>query len=71
MEYGGGGVMKWMMTINLYMMPLKNILEINYIYGSLKKPMTKDILWRVTIFCISRIMDERGGYLEKNEDDQK
>ena len=56
-----GRNMKWMMTLNLYLMPLKKILEINYKYGSLKQPMAKNILWRVTIFFISQRMGERGG----------
>ena len=42
-------------------MPLKKILEINYTYGYLKEPITKKILWRVTILCISQRMSERGG----------
>ena len=53
--------MKWMITLNLCLMPLKKILEINYTYGSLTQPMAKDILCRVTIIFISQIMDERGG----------
>ena len=53
--------MAWMMTINLCLMPLKKILEINYTYGSLTQPMTKEILWRVNIFFIYQRMDERGG----------
>ena len=53
--------MAWMMTINLCLMPLKKIIEINYTYGSLTQPMTKEILWRVNIFFIYQRMDERGG----------
>ena len=45
-----GRGMKWMMTINLCLMPLKKILEINYKYGSLTQSTTNEILWRVTIF---------------------
>ena len=45
-----GRGMKWMMTINLCLMPLKKILEINYKYGSLTQSTTNKILWRVTIF---------------------
>ena len=52
-----GGSMKQMMTLNLCMMPLYKILEINYTYGSMTQPMTKEILWRVKIFFISKIMD--------------
>ena len=39
-----GRNIKLMMTINLYLMPLKKILDINYTYGSLKQPTKK-------IFC--------------------
>ena len=53
--------MKWMITLNLCLMPLKKILEINYTYGSLTQPMAKEILWRVTIFFISHRKYESGG----------
>ena len=43
------------------MISLKKILEINYKYGSLKQPMVKDILCRVTILFISHILSDRGG----------
>ena len=52
--------MKWMMTLNLYLISLKKILHINYTYVSLKQPTAKNILWRVTILFISQRMDERG-----------
>ena len=55
--------MKWMMTLNLCLMFLKNILELNYTYGSLKQPITKNILRGVTIFFISQRMGESGGLL--------
>ena len=55
------GIMKWMITLNLCMIPLNEILEINYTYVSLTQPMAKEILLRVTIIFISQIMDERGG----------
>ena len=55
------GYMKCMMTLNVYLMPLNKILEIKYTYGSLKQQITKNILWRVTIFFISQRMVERGG----------
>ena len=53
--------MKWIMTLNICFMPLKKILDINYTYGSLKNPMSKEILGRVTIFSINNRMNERGG----------
>ena len=53
--------MKFMMTLNLCLIPLKKILEINYTYGSLKQPTKKDILWRVTIIFISQRMSDRDG----------
>ena len=40
-----GRNIKWIMTLNLCIMTLKKILKINYIYGSLKKPMAKKIWW--------------------------
>ena len=39
--------LKWVMTLNLYMITLNKILEINYTYVSLEKPMSKYILVRV------------------------
>ena len=56
-----GGSMKQMMTLILCLIPLNKILEVNHIYGYLAQPMTKEILWRVTIFFISHRMDGRGG----------
>ena len=56
-----GGSMKWIMTLNICFMPLKKISDINYTYGSLKNPMSKEILGRVTIFSINNRMNERGG----------
>ena len=53
--------MKWMMTLNLFLMPLKNIIDIKYTHGSMAQLTAKEILWRVTIFFISQIMDEKGG----------
>ena len=49
-----GRSMKWMMTLNLYMMLLKKILDIKYTYLSLTQPMEKYILWMVTIFLFLR-----------------
>ena len=49
-----GRSMKWMMTLNLCLIPLKKILEINYTYGYLTQPMAKEILWRVTVFLFLR-----------------
>ena len=56
-----GRKIKWMMKLNICMMPLKKILEINYTYGSLKQPMAKNILWRIIILFISRRMGDRAG----------
>ena len=53
---------KWVMILNICMIQLKKIQEINYTYGYLKRPMAKNILWRVTIFYISQIMGERGRF---------
>ena len=53
--------MKLMMTLNLCPMPLKKKLDINYTYGSLEKPLAKEILCGVTILFIAQRMDERGG----------
>ena len=39
-----GRNMKGMMALNLCLMHLKKIPEINYTYGSLKQPTTKNIL---------------------------
>ena len=62
-----GRNMKCMTTLNIYMVPLKTILDINDTYSPLKQPMAENILWRVTIFFIYKIMGERGrgGYSEK------
>ena len=60
-----------MMTINLCLIPLKKIIEINYTCGSLEKPMTKEILWRLTVFLFPREWIIEGGYLEQNEDCQR
>ena len=55
-----------MVAPNICPMPLNKIQEINYTYGSLKQPMGKLILWRVTIFFISQIMGDRDGlFIEK------
>ena len=53
--------MKWVMTLNIFLIPLNKILEINYTYGSLEQPMEKNILWRVTILFIYQKMVEKGG----------
>ena len=55
-----GWSMKWMMSLNICLMPLGNSRDKIYISLS-DKPMAKEILCRVTIFFISQIMDERGG----------
>ena len=61
-----GRKMKWVMTLNICMMPLNKILEINYTHGSLKQPTEKNILWRVTIFfIIQRICDRYGLFIAK------
>ena len=47
---------KWIMTLNLCLIPLKKILEINYTYGSL------NILLRIKkILFIYQRMGEKGG----------
>ena len=56
-----GGIMKWMMTFNICLIPLWDILEKNYTYLSLAQIMEKEILWRITISYISQRMNERGG----------
>ena len=56
--------MKWMMPLNIWMMPLKKILEINYTYGSMTQPTAKEILWRVTIYLFLRESTRDGGYSE-------
>ena len=48
-----GRNMKLVMTLNLCMMPLKKILEINYTYGSLKKPTEKYPVEGNNIFNLS------------------
>ena len=48
--------MKLMMTLNLCMIIVKKILVITCIYGSLKQPTRKNVLWRTTILFISYIM---------------
>ena len=53
--------MKLMITLHLCLVPLKKILETNYTYGSLKQPMAKKIMWRVTMLFISHRMGDRGG----------
>ena len=60
-----------MTTLNIFLMPLKKILEINYKYGSMTQPTAKEILWRVTIFLFLREWMREGCYSEQNEDDQK
>ena len=52
---------KCILTLNLCLIPKNKIIEINYTYGSLKQPTTKNILWRVTILFISQRKGERGG----------
>ena len=42
-------IMKWIMTLNLWLMLLNKILEINYTYGYLTQPMAREILCRVKI----------------------
>ena len=56
--------LKWMMPLNIWMMPLKKILEINYTYGSMTQPTAKEILWRVTIYLFLRESTRDGGYSE-------
>ena len=56
-----GRSMKWMMTLNLCLMSLGKIIDINYTYGSMIQPMSKEILCRVTIIFIYHRMDDRGG----------
>ena len=67
-----GRRMKWMTTLNIWLMTLKKITYINYRYGSLTQPMVKYMFWRVNIFFyFSQIGWERGVILEQKEDDQK
>ena len=56
-----GSNMKWMIKINICLMKLNKILQINYTYKSLNKPMAKNILWNVTILFIYQRTGERGG----------
>ena len=53
-----------MTTLNICLMPLKKILDINYKYGSMKQPMAKHILCRVTILFIYQKMGDRGGVIQ-------
>ena len=62
-----GSDIKWMMNLNLCMIPLRKILEINYTDGSLKQPMAKKILWGVTILFIYHIKGEREGLFRAKE----
>ena len=66
-----GRIMKWMMTLNLCLMPLNKILEINYTYGSLTQPIMKKILWRVNMFLFLREWMREWVYSEQNKDDQR
>ena len=52
---------KWTMTLNICLMILGKIIEINYTYVSLKHPMARNILWRVTILFIYQRISDRGG----------
>ena len=56
---------EWMTKLNICLIPLKKIPEINYTHGSLKQPMTKDILWSVTISLFIREWLREGGYSEQ------
>ena len=66
-----GRIMKWMIALNLCLIPLNKILQINYTYGSLTQQMAKEILWRVKFYLFIREWMRGGGYSEKNEDDLK
>ena len=48
-----GSNIKYMMTLTLYLMQLKKIVEIKYAYDFLNQPMAQKILWGVTILFIS------------------
>ena len=48
-----GRNMKFIITLNLCLMPLKKILEINYTYGYLKQPTEKNLVEGNNIFYIS------------------
>ena len=61
-----GRNMKWMMKLNIYLMPLEKILEINYTYCYLKTA-EKKILWRVTILFIDQRMGEIGESFRANK----
>ena len=63
-----GSNIKWIMTINLYLMTLEKSVEIEYKYGSLNQPIDKKILWRVTmlIFLVDWVVE--GSYSEQKED---
>ena len=53
-----GRNMTLIMTLNIYLITLKKVLEINYTYGYLKRPTEKNILWRVIMFFISHRMGD-------------
>ena len=58
-----GGNIKWVMKINICLIPLKEILEINYSYGYLKQPKLQKYLVECERLFICQIMVERGGLL--------
>ena len=64
-----GRKIKWMMKLNICLIPLKKIQEINYKYVSLKQTMSKNILWRVIMFLFLREGVREGGYSKQKEDD--
>ena len=63
-----GSNIKWIMTINLYLMTLEKSVEIKYKYGSLKQPIDKKILWRVTMLIFLGDWVVEGSYSEQKED---
>ena len=66
-----GRNMQLMMTLNICLMPLNEIIEINYTYGFMKQPTDKNISWRVTIIFIYQRMVDRYGLFIQKEDEQK
>ena len=60
-----GRNVKLMITLNLFLIALKKILEINGTYGYLKQPTAKYISWKVTLFLFIREWVRDGGYSEQ------
>ena len=60
-----GRNMKLMITLNIYLMSLKKILEINYTYGSLEKLTKKNLVEGNNIFISHRMGDGDGLFIAK------